>query len=90
MKRITWKKNIFVTALIAVLVIVLAGCSSTGTQPEASVETEKSVAGTILLAVNPEIEIDYDDDGLVLEIEGINAEGKQIVSGYQNYAGKPT
>ncbi len=48
----------------------------------------ETVAGALLLSVNPEIEIEYDGRGLVVELEGMNDEGKEIVLAYTDYAGK--
>lgn len=42
----------------------------------------------MLLSVNPEIEVEYDESGLVLEIEGANEDGKRIAEDYTGYAGK--
>ena len=36
----------------------------------------------VLLSVNPEIEVSYDSHGVVLEIEGVNDDGRNVVSGY--------
>ena len=46
------------------------------------------VAGTLLLSVNPEIEIEYDHRGLVIEIEGLNNDGKAVAGAYKDYKGK--
>ena len=42
----------------------------------------------MLLSVNPEIEVEYDKSGLVLEIEGLNKDGKTVVKDVKNYQGK--
>ena len=70
-----------------------AGESSEGrdakTAPTA-VPTREAVqpAGTLLLSVNPEIELDYDQKGNVLALEGINADGKKVVEAYPDFEGK--
>ncbi len=48
----------------------------------------ESSIGTILLSVNPEIEIDYDKNGIVIRLEGRNSDGKQIVASYGDFTGK--
>nr|WP_318682815.1 PepSY domain-containing protein [uncultured Acetatifactor sp.] len=45
-------------------------------------------AGTIILSVNPEIQIEYNEAGLVTALTGRNAEGEGIVAGYQDFIGK--
>ena len=45
-------------------------------------------AGVILLSINPEIRVGYDEKGLVTEVAGANAEGKILVEGYTGYVGK--
>lgn len=75
MKKMDWK-NCFTIGTSAVLTMsLLVGCGASqpsGTQQSAS---EIGVAGTVLLSVNPEIEVEYDNGGLVLEINGINDDG---------------
>ena len=85
---------IAIAAVGAALVATLGGC---GTAPEiaqtpstgASAEAAATrTAGVLLLSVNPEIEIEYDDAGLVTEVEGVNDEGRGVVSGYAGYEGR--
>ena len=83
-----WKNYFTIGATVALTLSLLAGCGasqSSGTQQPAS---ESKTAGTVLLSVNPEIEVEYDNSGLVLEIEGINDDGKTIVAGFEDYKGK--
>ena len=98
--KTTSLKSILATATMGVaLAAVLAGCGSTPktnppaqtneAQVEEQAETPVSQAvGTLLLSVNPEIEIEYDDKGLVTEIEGVNDEGRGVVGGYAGYEGR--
>ena len=75
-----------ITALILVFVLsigLLAGC---GQQGEAGVPL--STGGKLMLRVNPEIEITYDEEGLVTAIEGINEDGSAILEGYDDFLGK--
>lgn len=52
------------------------------------VSSENGAVGTVLLSVNPEIEVEYDKNGLVLEIEGLNEDGKTVVKDVKDYQGK--
>ena len=78
-------RGIIATAAVgAALVATLGGC---GAAPEATQATSTGApaetastraAGVLLLSVNPEIEIEYDEKGLVTEVEGVNDEGRGI------------
>ena len=45
--------------------------------------------GTVLLSVNPEIEMDYDDGGNVVALHALNDDGFAVLAGYTGYEGKP-
>ena len=96
------KRRRFIVTLAAVLALTfgafgLAGC---GAQQEQLLEqlkaeqaqTEAPVAeeggGVILLKVNPEIAIYYDEFGVVTAVEGRNDDGRALVSDDAEYLGK--
>ena len=80
------KNKLLALALTVSLSATLAACSNT---PQSTASAEDTPAlGTILLSVNPEIEVEYDKDGIVLEIEGVNNDGKSVVTDYTDYQGK--
>ena len=85
MKKMKWKKSLTLTASAALALSLLAGC---GAQPAEQSSTESKAVGTVLLSVNPEIEVEYDKSGLVLEIEGLNKDGKTVVKDVKDYQGK--
>ena len=85
MKKMNWKKSLTLTVSAALMLSLLAGC---GTQPAEQASSENGAVGTVLLSVNPEIEVDYDKNGLVLEIEGLNEDGKTVVKDVKDYQGK--
>ena len=77
------KKTLLTLASVAVIcATLLSGCQS-----EKEVVTS-SKEGQILLAVNPEILISYDENSLVTGIEGKNVDGQSIVTNYPDYIGK--
>ncbi|HIS50929.1 MAG TPA: PepSY domain-containing protein, partial [Candidatus Gallacutalibacter pullistercoris] len=95
MKKTTLKNKTIAVTAAALSLAVLAGCVSSGSSPAAgsvasdpSSSTQNQAMGTILLSVNPEIEIDYDDGGRVLEIEGLNEEGKAVIKDFTGYEGQ--
>lgn len=88
------KKNWNVTFKIAVALLLglglITGCGSPDNALSTSQTSSTSeVMGVILLSVNPEIEVSYDNNALVLGVEGANDDGKSVVSGYTDYQGKP-
>ena len=85
MKKMNWKKSLTLTASAALALSLLAGC---GAQPAEQASSENGAVGTVLLSVNPEIEVDYDKNGLVLEIEGLNEDGKTVIQDVKDYQGK--
>jgi len=92
-KRVTAKAFLLVTTLLT-----LSACGSAGTSqkdtgnPDSSnqVSSEDSPfdTGILTLRINPEIQIEYNDDGLVTELNGTNANGEEIVASYPDYIGK--
>lgn len=79
------KKNpqlVILLALIAVLAVVA------GTSLVRSDSSVKGETGYIHLKVNPEIEIEYNQEGIVTDVAGLNEDGRQVVKDYNNYIGK--
>ena len=81
-----FKKSGIVAIFLSVLLVVgvMAGCSSSQTDLNPN-----QPAGSLLLKVNPEIRVSYDEDGQMISIEGKNAEGQQIVEQMGDFSGKP-
>ena len=77
--------------------VFTTGCGSQGagteqkkeiTAAESSQGTALADTGIITLSVNPEISIEYDEEGKVTALTGKNVDGEGIVSAYQDYQGK--
>ena len=85
MKKMNLKKSLTLTAPAALVLSLLAGC---GAQAAEQVSTGNKMVGTVLLSVNPKIEVEYDERGLVLEIEGMNDDGKTVVKDVKDYQGR--
>ena len=89
--------KLFGLALTAALTLTaLTACGSSagtaaspdaGTAPAAQ-EAAGGTVGTVLLSVNPEIEMDYDEAGNVVALTGINDDGKAVLASYTGYEGK--
>ena len=99
------KKKMTMLALTLTAALALTACgnqpasaaqtSATPTAAPTAAPTETpaaaqtAAAGTVLLSVNPEIEMDYDDGGRVLALRACNADGQAVLNGYDGYAGRP-
>ena len=84
------------TAALALTTLTACGNSAgTAALPETSgtstplLEESGGVAGTVLLSVNPEIEMDYDDGGNVVALTGRNQEAQTLLASYTGYEGRP-
>ena len=83
-------------ALAASAALALTACSDTAPPASAApvapaadpTPAEAQPAGTVLLSVNPEIEMDYDAAGSVLTLEGKNDDALAVLSGYTGYEGR--
>ena len=94
MKKTTLKKTTLMAAAAILSLSVLAGCVSANDSSAAGAPTTgtsgstTASAGTILLSVNPEIEMEYDGKGRVVSLEGLNDDGKKVLTGYTGFEGR--
>ena len=63
--------------------------TTAASSPSAPVLDSSASVGAILLSVNPEIEVEYDGDGKVTEVEGLNDDGIRLSQNAQSYIGLP-
>ena len=69
-----------------------AGTASLPETPGTSaplLEESGGTVGTVLLSVNPEIEMDYNDVGNVVALTGRNQEAQTLLASYTGYQGRP-
>ena len=81
------------SSLAVLTAVLLAGCqapaaSQTDAAPTETVSSALADTGILTLSVNPEIQIEYNKEGKVVNLTGMNADGEAIVSSYQDYIGK--
>ena len=77
------KLFVAVSSLAVASAVLLAGCGVPAQEGTALKET-----GILTLSVNPEIQIEYNRDGKVTALTGLNHDGKSIVDAYPDYIGK--
>lgn len=83
------KKSMIATAFAMVLgVSLLTGCGTKANTLESG--SKLAASGVLLLKVNPEIAVEYDETGAVVEVTALNEDAKPIVEGCENLAGKQT
>ena len=88
------KNNMKLSALVLTSVLslsLLTACTQnagTAAAPSLTPESPANSVGTVLLSVNPEIEMDYDNDGNVVALTGRNADGQAVLQGYSGYEGQ--
>mgnify|MGYP000879526481 CR=1 FL=1 len=83
--------------LTALTLTALTACGNGGAATTASGTASGSAlqsgdggsVGTVLLSVNPEIEMDYDDLGNVVALTGRNQEAQTLLASYTGYEGRP-
>ena len=93
-----------VSSLAILSTALLTGCGSQQTASDSSTQTSAeeitaeapaeagstalAETGILVLSVNPEIQIDYDKEGIVTAITGRNEDGKKIAEASQDEIGK--
>ena len=83
------KHYVTVAAAAALSLTLLTGCGTSDKVTKAEkAPSLGDVVGSFLLSVNPEIEVSYNHEGDVIEIKGINDDGKAVVQNYADYKGE--
>ena len=62
--------------------------NDTGNTISVTEESANGSVGTVLLSVNPEIEMDYDEAGNVVALNALNDDGRAVLASYTGYEGK--
>jgi len=70
------RKNLLAYILLFAILFALPACGNT---TEDSIQPAKRV-GTIILSVNPAVELEYDENGLVMDVIGLNEDGLELAA----------
>lgn len=89
------KKTVKLIALALAVVMAVALFSGCGAAPatleDAPAPETAAVAGRVVVSVNPEVAVDYDAKGTVVNVEGLNEDGVYVATQYgDSYQGKET
>ena len=79
------------TVVLILCMVLMTGCAGKPEEAEVGSDNEVTVqesSGTLILKVNPEIAVDYDENGRVTAVYGRNEDGRKIVENYRDYIGK--
>lgn len=88
MKKYSVLKTLsIILSLVLISAVALVGCNLR--RPDSDEEKVVSV-GTLLLRVNPEIAIEYDNNGIVVALQAKNEDAKAILKGKEGLVGKET
>ena len=79
------RKKLLTYLLLAVMTLSMSACGNTANEGIQPVEK----AGTVILSVNPSVEIDYDTNGLVMDIKGLNEDGLDLAAQEEDLIGVP-
>ncbi len=82
------KRRLIRAVVFACAAILAAGNTAFGAPSYRASSNKEEVKGRILVSGGPDISISYDKDGTVLEIKGIDRDGKNFLEGQEGYVGK--
>ena len=88
LKRRLIRAVVFACAAILAAGAPGAGNTAFGAPSYRASSNKEEVKGRILVSGGPDISISYDKDGTVLEIKGIDRDGKNFLEGQEGYVGK--
>lgn len=88
MKNSSIRKLFAVLMSVALLVGILAGCGAEQSVPDTTGAANPVVVGMLVLNANASVYISYDADGHVLDIQGADENGENLVGEHTDFLGK--
>lgn len=94
MKHTNMRKLLAVAMSAVMLLGLLAGCNAgnaetTGATEDSSTMANPIASGMLVVNANGTVNVSYDNDGLVLSLEGADDNGDELVAEYPDYLGEP-
>lgn len=95
MKYTNMRKLLAALMSAVMLLGLLAGCNNagnaetTGATEDSSTMANPVASGMLVVNANGTVNVSYDSDGLVLNLEGADDNGEELVAEYQDYLGEP-
>ena len=93
MKQFFHVKRLGLALAAALILAALTACGSPagpvqGSASSDPLQVSEGGVGTLLLSVNPEIEMHYNEEGKVVSLTGLNKDGRDVLASYTGYQGK--
>ena len=79
------KKILLAYILLLTMILTLPACQRNSDNDIHTVEK----VGTIILSVNPAVELEYDREGLVIDVIGLNEDGLTLAAQKEDLLGVP-
>lgn len=64
------------------------GCGAKPATKDIKAVAGNAAVGSVLLSINPEIELEYNKAGLITEVEAKNDDGREVVADTKKYEGR--
>ena len=80
------------------MALIISLCTAAGCQQNSriagllaanTVDTTAADSGVLYLKVNPQIAVHYDEQGVITSVEGVNDDGKAVLTDTEIFAGRP-
>ena len=88
MKKSGMKGLAVATCVSAAIVAALTGCGAKPATKDIKAVAGNAAVGSVLLSINPEIELEYNKAGLITEVEAKNDDGREVVADTKKYEGR--
>ncbi len=87
-KNMTRKLLSLIVAAVFFLSLLTACGGTAGGAPVNRDSASADAEGAVLLSINPEIKMDYDDKEQVVALIGVNEDGKNVLQNFTGYEGQ--
>lgn len=82
-------KKRWIGLVMSLIVLIIAACGNGETEEIAGIEEQESDRGYVTLVINPKITLEYNEEGEVTDLFGMNEDGVKVAENHTQYHGKP-